>query len=278
MGSGARCRCALAGRHLEVQRSVLQANKGRRGLGSRDQLRPPRKSKRAAVTNGHSAREQTDTGSSAPGGPTRRLQLPGPRPPPAPRPVPPAPSEQPWAPPSRELSILPGLGAGGGEGRGPLGIPAPDSVGGPFQVEGARSQVHSSSRAPWRSSRERRPGGSAEPGRAGGTKGAGGPGRMLRSPAPNPAGSRALLRAQVARPLAPQEGVFERGTQRLTSAGPGTRTPLPVTHSRSHSCIPAADGDLSARRVPSAAPGRAVQVTLSGTGLAGGGGREGTPF
>lgn len=64
-----------------------------------------------------------------------------------------------------------------------------------------------------------------------GTKGACGPGRMLCSPAPHPASSRALPLPQVARPWVLQEGVFERGTQRLTSARPGTQTPLPDTHS-----------------------------------------------
>lgn len=100
--------------------------------------------------------------------------------------------------------------------------------------------------------------------RAGGTKGANGPGRMLRSPAPHPGGSRALRRAQVARPSAPHKGVRNSGTQRLTSAGPGARTPLPATHSPS-TFLQSADGDPSARRVPSAMLAELVQVTLGGT-------------
>lgn len=64
-----------------------------------------------------------------------------------------------------------------------------------------------------------------------GTMGSSGPGRMLRSPTPHPAGSQALPHEQVARPWAPG-GCVERGTQRLTSARLGARTPLLATRGR----------------------------------------------
>lgn len=162
------------------------------------------------------------------------------------RPVLHAPSEQPRALPSRELSHPSGIGAGGGEGRvdgGLYEIPSPDLVGGPSQVEGGWSPSPTPTLG--------RPG--EAPGsenRAGGTKGASGPETMLRSPAPHPADSRALPPAQVPRPAARREGVFKRGTQRLTSAGPVAQTPQPATHSLFTFLHPCRPRDLPALRLP----------------------------
>lgn len=168
-----------------------------------DQLRPPRKSKRAAVTNGHSAREQTDTRSAAPGGPTRRLQLPGPQP------ALHSTREQPRAPQFQEL-YYPSRGeerAGGGL----QGIISLDLAGAhpKWKVVGSEIQSRPSGAAEKVSGARAR--GQRRAGQTGGTKGSCGPGRMLCSPAPHPAGSRALPCAQVARPWELQEGVFEGG-------------------------------------------------------------------
>lgn len=47
--------------HAEVQRSAFTANKEQSGPGSQNQLLLPLENAKAAVTKGHSAREQTDT-------------------------------------------------------------------------------------------------------------------------------------------------------------------------------------------------------------------------
>lgn len=208
-------------------RTSLLANKGRRAW-SRDQLRPPGKGKRAAVTNGHSAHEQTDTRSAAPGGPTRRLQLP----------CFPLPRATASATVTRTSPSLSGRGAGRW---GPLGNYFTRLGRRPFPSgRWPALQPNPDPMVPHRSSREQGARGQRRAGRAGGTKGACGPGRMLRSHAPNPASSWALSCVQVARLWALQEGVFELGTQRLTSARPAVWTPFPATHSPFTFLLPAA--------------------------------------
>lgn len=92
-----------------------------------------------------------------------------------------------------------------------------------------------------------------------------------------PARSRALPRAQVARPSAPREGMSQ-GRTRLTSAESGAPTPAPQLTAGPSPCIPA----VGQARVPAAAArgagGEPVQVTLGGPGQAGSGGADRRAF
>lgn len=167
---------AHAGSALKFKGACLPANKARRGLGPRDQLRSPQKGRgpRRQMDIPHAGRGTSDLPphprlqrlfsarrASSLGAAVRRT----------------LPARRGW--PGRGcIREFPGAG---GHSR--------------YNPDPCASEEFPGAKA------GRRPGA----GRAGGTKGACGPGGCCaRSPAPHPARSRALPRAQVARPSAPR--------------------------------------------------------------------------
>lgn len=196
---------AHAGSALKFKGACLPANKARRGLGPRDQLRSPQKGRGPwrQMDIPHAGRGTSDLlphsrlqrlfarRASSLGAAVRRT----------------LPAGRGW--PSREGAL--------GNSQGQVATPATTPIPG-------ASEEFPGARARWW------PGA----GRAGETKGACGPGGCCaHSPAPHPARSRALPCAQVARPSAPREGVSQRGRTKTHFRGVWGPDPGPAAHSRS---------------------------------------------